>query len=222
MTEGEQPPVPKPRYRRPRVRQVLLLKAYFDPRAAAYNGAAAARMAGYKGGNRQLATQASRTLHNPNLQMLMATFVDNHLERALQCLAESMEATKRQAFLTDGGIVYTDPVPDHTIRLKGAQKVISLWNSVNSSTGQPAQSPKRPQSASEPASDLVPRTEEEKRDAEEVAALPPAARTALRDAGTSVSDLIEELTKPVTKNETIASEPVPESAPAPPEEKGGS
>ncbi len=91
------------------------------------NGTLAARLAGYKGNANQLAVQASANLRNPKVQHLLADMVDSMTQRALQRLGDALDATSSRAFLDkQGAVVYTEPVPDHRMRLQAAKFVLDL------------------------------------------------------------------------------------------------
>ena len=93
--------------------------------AANGNQTLAARMAGYRGDDRQLAVQGSVNMRNPKIQEMMIEVLGPLLEPSMKAYAEGLVATKRRAFLTKAGaIVYTDPEPDHRIRTATANQVL--------------------------------------------------------------------------------------------------
>ncbi len=140
------------------------------------NQTLAAKMAGYKGDNRQLAVQGSVNVRNPNVRKMVAEILDGMVEHGLQRLAEAMNATKMRSFLTrEGEIIYAQPEPDHRIRLQGVDLMFRLrGNPLNS-----------PAPASDQHGDLI-QSPEDRGPSEtqaEVARMDPADRMLFRNAG---------------------------------------
>ncbi len=115
------------RQRKPTLKQQRFAAAYVDPKGANGNGTLACGAAGYKGGNDQLAVQASKNLRNPKIQELISGTLDAMADRALQRLGEALDATTSRAFLDrEGSLVYTDPAPDHRTRLAAVHSVFAI------------------------------------------------------------------------------------------------
>lgn len=106
------------------LKQLRFVAAYLDPAAADGNGTQAARMAGYKGDDDQLAVQSSVNLRNPKIHEFMA---NNLVAPAMMTVRAALGATKSQHFLTkDGAVISTDPEPDHKTRMQAAECVFKL------------------------------------------------------------------------------------------------
>ena len=91
------------------------------------NQTLAARMAGYRGNDRQLAVQGSVNMRNPRVQQMITERLDTMVEPSLKVLMEGLSATKRRAFVQAGEIRYTDPEPDHRVRTTTANRVLDLY-----------------------------------------------------------------------------------------------
>jgi len=106
--------------------------------AAAYvetgNGTRAARIAGYKGDDNQLAVQASVNLRNPKIQQLIA---DSLLAPAMMAVREALVATKSRHFCHEGEIISTAPEPDHHIRLQAADRVFKALSKAGAGAPEP-------------------------------------------------------------------------------------
>lgn len=89
------------------------------------NQTQAARLAGYKGDNRQLAVQGSINMRNPKVQQLLREKFDPMLESSMETYAQALGATKRKAFLTKTSeIIYSDPEPNWKVRMQAADRVL--------------------------------------------------------------------------------------------------
>jgi hypothetical protein len=89
------------------------------------NQTLAARMAGYRGDDRQLAVQGSVNVRNPQIQRMVAGMLDKLVEPSLRRLEEALDATRRRAFLTkEGDVRYGDPEPYHQVRTATANKIL--------------------------------------------------------------------------------------------------
>src|ERR1700739_1628468 len=96
--------------------------------AANGNGTLAARLAGYRGDDRQLAVQASVNRRNSVIQQIISERLAAMVEPGLKRLAEGLDATRRRVFLTKTGeIVYTDPEPDHRVRTRTANQILDRY-----------------------------------------------------------------------------------------------
>ena len=121
------------------MRQILTFKQQMFAAAllgpARGNQTRAARMAGYKGSDPQLAVQGSVNMKNPQIQQMITERLGPLLEPSLKAYAEGLVATKRRAFLTKAGaIVYTDPEPDHRIRTATANQVLDRYQRTSGHT----------------------------------------------------------------------------------------
>jgi hypothetical protein len=109
------------------LKQAKFAAAYPDPAAANGNGTLAAKLAGYKGNNDQLAVQASVNLRNPKIQQVISARVDTLALHALDRLGELVDATKSEPLLNEEGtLIYTDPVPHHKIQLEAIKFLFEL------------------------------------------------------------------------------------------------
>jgi len=102
--------------------------AIFLMDAANGNQTLAAKMAGYKGDNRQLAVQGSVNMKNSQVQQMIRERLEGMLEPSLRAFEEGLNATKRRAFMTKTGeIRYTDPEPDHRVRTTTGDRVLDRY-----------------------------------------------------------------------------------------------
>jgi len=98
-------------------KQLRFVPAYL----ATGNGTLAARVAGYRGNDNQLAVQASVNLRNPKIQQLIA---DSLYEPALKAVHDALGATKTRHFLRqDGVVISSTPEPDYAVRLQAADRI---------------------------------------------------------------------------------------------------
>ena len=118
------------------MRQILTLKqrlfaaAWIGP--AMGNQTRAARMAGYRGDDRQLAVQGSVNMKNPKIQEMMIERLSPLLEPSMKAYAEGLVATRRRAFLTQKGeIVYSSPEIDHRVRVGTADRILDRYERLS-------------------------------------------------------------------------------------------
>jgi Terminase small subunit len=98
-------------------KQLRFVAAYLETE----NGTLAAKVAGYKGDDNQLAVQASVNLRNPKIQQLIE---DSLFVPALKAVHGALGATKTRYFLSkDGVVISSTPEPDHQVRLQAADRV---------------------------------------------------------------------------------------------------
>jgi len=96
------------------------------------NQTLAARMAGYRGDDRQLAVQGSVNMRNPKIQEMMIEGLGPLLEPSMKAYAEGLVATKRRAFLTQKGeIVYSNPEIDHRVRVGTADGILDRYERLS-------------------------------------------------------------------------------------------
>jgi hypothetical protein len=118
------------RRRKPTLKQKIFSREYI---AAAGNGVAAARGAGYQGNAQALAVVACRNLKNPTVRQAIAAMVDALLEPAMLRVADAMDAVKTRVFLTkDGTVVCSQPEADHRIRLGAVDLLLHLRSKCGS------------------------------------------------------------------------------------------
>lgn len=93
--------------------------------AANGNATLAARMAGYRGDDRQLAVQAHVNRRHVVIQQIINERLAALAEPSLKRLEEGLDATKRRAFMTKTNeLVYTDFEPDHRVRTNTANRIL--------------------------------------------------------------------------------------------------
>ena len=125
------------RNRRPKKllqRQEAWARLISDPASPAFgNRPKATAMAGYapgKPGSSQLSVQGYRLANNPKVQRLMSEILDERggtLEHCADRLVEASNAERREVALAKNGeFVYSDPEPDHPIRLRSVDRIIAL------------------------------------------------------------------------------------------------
>jgi len=96
--------------------------------AANGNQTLAAKMAGYKGDNRQLAVQGSVNMRDPRIQQMIRERLGGMVEPSLRAFEEGLNATKRRAFMSKTGeIQYSDPEPDHRVRTATGDRVLDRY-----------------------------------------------------------------------------------------------
>jgi len=96
------------------------------------NQTAAARMAGYRGDDRQLAVQGSVNMRNLQIQEMLDQALESMVKPSLKRLREALDATKRRAFITKTGeIRYTDPEPYYQVRVATANQLLDLYERSN-------------------------------------------------------------------------------------------
>lgn len=89
------------------------------------NQAEAARIAGYAGNRRQLATQGAVNMKNENIQKMVTDTLDGMAQHALERLGEGLDAMKTKSFVTKAGaILKGDLEVDYASRLRSVQ----LWD----------------------------------------------------------------------------------------------
>ena len=85
-------------------------------------------MAGYRGDDRQLAVQGSVNVRNPQIQRMLTEMLDALVEPSVKMLEDGLHATWQRAFVTKAGdIVYTDPEPDHRVRIVTAHRILDWY-----------------------------------------------------------------------------------------------
>ena len=156
------------------LKQRAFLAAYIDPAGANGNGTLAARMAGYRGNNNQLAVQASVNLRKPEMWELLEKKRQELLEKGVRSLSEAMDADVDRAFITKRGeVVHSDPRPDHKTRLQAAKLAFALL-------GTGTKAPSVPPSENPPV-----------QVSEAVSALDPTDRAVIRDAAKVEAELAQ-------------------------------
>jgi Terminase small subunit len=102
-------------------KQLRFVGALLGPAAGCQ--AKAAGLAGYKGDSRQLAVIGHQVMRNQEVQRMIVERMEELLERSIGCVSEALAATKQRVLVVYGEIIYLDPVPDHSIRLRAADRV---------------------------------------------------------------------------------------------------
>ncbi len=171
--------------RKPTLRQTRFVNHFTDPNSPGFgNGSKAAELAGYSGapGSNQLAVRASETLRNPNVQRTIADVLDAMVGHGLERLAEAIDATKTQSFITkEGVVVSSQPEADHNTRLRAVALLFRVRGQVTI--------PNPP--ADQHAGDAHQQNQSSDESRKEVTSMDPADRMLLRKAGDLEKQLVE-------------------------------